>query len=211
MISCHHCLRPVPGPVQPLLPQSQRLKVGRAARLSAQAGHFVLLLSQGATSWHCQHSATWLGPTCCYHALRARAMCSALCIPQRQPSPTSAFIGMARDPCLAARGLPAQLVRVMRASTTLPMCSRRLRSAAAREISISVICRETAPALYGIRRAPRAGQGERGTPTRGHWTSLRAGVHQPPSWVQFHTQDLGHVTACLGSPPYSQSALNPPS
>lgn len=166
MINCHHCLRPMTGPVQSLLPQSQRLKEGRAAHLRAQAGHFVLLLSQGVPSWHCQHNATWLGPTCWYHALRARGMCSALCRPQRQSSPTSAFIGMARDPCLAACGLPAQLVRVMSASTTLPMCSRRLRSAAAREISISVICRETAPAPYGIRRAPRAGRGQRGTPDR---------------------------------------------
>lgn len=47
MISCHHCLRPVPVPVQPVLPQGQRLKQGRAARLSVQAGHFVLLQSQG--------------------------------------------------------------------------------------------------------------------------------------------------------------------
>ncbi|EGV97198.1 hypothetical protein I79_003757 [Cricetulus griseus] len=35
-----------------------------------------------------------------------------------------------------------QLVRAIRASTTLPMCSRKLLSAAAREISISVICKE---------------------------------------------------------------------
>lgn len=39
-------------------------------------------------------------------------------------------------------GNPNQLVRAIRASTTLPMCSLKLRSAAAREISISVICRK---------------------------------------------------------------------
>lgn len=43
--SCHHCLRPVSGPVQSV--PGQRLKEGRAARLTAQAGHFVLLLSWG--------------------------------------------------------------------------------------------------------------------------------------------------------------------
>lgn len=46
MNSYHHCLRPVPGPVQLVLPQGQRLKEGRAACLSAQAGYFALLQSQ---------------------------------------------------------------------------------------------------------------------------------------------------------------------
>lgn len=140
-----------------------------------------------------------------HRALRGTCSVFTLRRPQRQPSPTSAFIGTAREPCPAARGLPAQLVRVMRASTTLPMCSRRLRSAAARDISISVICRETATA-----RAASAGPPGR-VGTRGHRTGLRTGVHRPPPGVPFHTQDLGRVTACLGSCPYSQSALDPPS
>lgn len=133
----------------------------------------------GVPSWHCHHNATWLGPTCEYHAHNARGMCSALCRPQRQPSPSSAFIGTARGPCLAARGLPDQLVRVMRASTTLPMCSRRLRSAAARDISISVICRERATAPYSIRTPRGLGGGQRGTPTHGDTgpTSAQARLH----------------------------------
>lgn len=175
MTSCHHCLRPVPVRVQPVLPQGQRLKEGRAACLSAQAGHCVLLQSW-VPSWHCQHNA-----------LRARGMCSALRRPQRQPSPTSAFIGMAREPCLAARGLPAQLVRVMRASTTLPMCSRRLRSAAARDISISVICRKTATAptapagLHGL-GGGTGGHLLLGTPAPGD-TGPASGQHAPASSV----------------------------
>lgn len=163
----------------------------------------------GVPSWHCQHNATWLGPPCEHRAHKARGTCSVLCRPQRQPSPSSAFIGTARGPCLAARGLPDQLVRVMRASTTLPMCSRRLRSAAARDISISVICRKTATAPYSIRRAPRAGRGAAGdTHPWGHRADLSSGT---PPWAQFRTQDWGHVRACLGSRPYSQSAPDPPS
>ena len=48
-----------------------------------------------------------------------------------------------------------QLVRATRASTTFPMCSRRLRSATALEISISDICTHTKIRLISTQKGSR--------------------------------------------------------
>lgn len=158
----HHCAwpkcSPRPGEARFLLwlLGHRRLKARRVVHLSARAGHLILLWSRGCwgTASTMPHIFPQAGP--CSSALRAswdllpgaaRTTATAhshQCLYWVREHTASPASPASSEGVCSSSGPGAQLVRVMRASTTFPMCSRRLRSAAAREISISVICRERA-------------------------------------------------------------------
>lgn len=153
-----HSPRTGEGRFLPWLLGHRRLKARRMAHLSARAGHLIPLWS-----WGCWGAASTMlhifpqagpcssAPRASWDPLPGAARTTATAhshqclywVRKHTASPASPASGKG---VRSFSGPGAQLVRVMSASTTFPMCSRRLRSAAAREISISVICRERAAA-----------------------------------------------------------------